>query len=120
MHSGDHKTLQRALPGQDTTPSPRSQQDANTDEVSLLAHAIEQLVPPSPSGILPINVCMAGSHLSPPQGQVGGKNLAVLTLHFECKSWSDFDAAGAGFIQLFQCKKALKASKSFLLVKIIL
>lgn len=60
---------------QDTTRSPRSQQDADAAKVSLLANALEWLVPPSLSGILPINVCMAGSHLSPPQGQVGGKYL---------------------------------------------
>lgn len=64
---------------QDSTHSPRSQQDANTAEISLFANAIEQLVPPSPSGI-PIHKYLHGreSHVTTPGSSRWEKSPAVL------------------------------------------
>lgn len=82
----------------------------------ILTRCRPQLKFPSflmPSSILLFLLCWASYHkylhsrglsVTSPGSSRGEKSLAVLALHFECRSLSDFDAAGAPFIQLPQCK----------------
>lgn len=66
-HSGDHKTLQKLLPERTQLVPPGPNKMPTPLRFPCLLNAIEQLVPPLPSGIPPINACTAESHVSPLQ-----------------------------------------------------
>lgn len=122
LHSGDHETLQRALPGRTQLIPPGPNKTPTPLKFYLLANATEYFAPPSQSGILSINVCMAGSHLSPPQGQVGGKNLLQFWLFIlNTGVWVILMQLEQDSSNFFSVKQhLLKGNKIFLLVKIIL